>query len=197
LFSTKHINKTDVMSIAEHPNIPQTPLLDSAFTLQQTRGKTGPMYDVQNFCASTSDSDSSLSNSSEDEDGAPKTSVVLGIGAFGGGKGITPHMVLGGKKGSLCAGGGKKGTPRKEDKKKKLQQASHFRRLRMANPRKRPADEEEEDDKPKKKRRGGASEPEEVRDADARMLAPHPSVIFMREHTPVRPCGRFEFLLKK
>lgn len=135
--------------------------------------------------ASDSDSFSSESSFSEEEEEkkkekGPPVDVVLGTESFGGGKGVMCAPSFGGK--------GRRATLME----KKGKRASHFRRLRMVTPHKRPVATLESDDsgKPRKKRRGGVSEPAEVREADAKLLEPHPAVIFMREHTPVKPCGR-------
>ena len=87
-------------------------------------------------------------------------------------------------------------------KKSKKRQSSHFRRLRMAAPKKRTKQETRDGTEPptvhKKRKRAivpskdkdEASEPHKVRDADARMIEPHPAVIFIRDHAPLKPCGR-------
>jgi hypothetical protein len=119
------------------------------------------------------------SDASEDDSGedckAPSVDVVLGKDAF------SPHPP------SKAAGG---------------RQPSHCRRLRTLAPKRRRCDTQDDNDDgddvpPHKKRRAtasktgrGASEPQKVRDADAKMIEPHPAVLFVREHTPVRPCGR-------
>lgn len=154
------------------------------------RGKSAPAV-VQVEC---SDSDESSSSSSSSDVDAPSTAAVLGVGTFGS---ASPRTTLGGKQGAIYVGGGK-GVPivgrtdPPKKKKCKAQQAAHFRRLRTATPMKRSAPVSDDDGgRLKKKRRGGVSEPDAVRLADAKIMDPHPAVIFMREHTPVKPCGRF------
>lgn len=103
---------------------------------------------------------------------------------------------------------GEKKERKKEKKKKQGQQADdkhvqrhpHFRRLRTAAPKKRGRHSEGEPVEilsKKRRRSGGVSEPQEVRDADAKMIEPHPAIIFMREHTSVKPCGRCHECRKK
>jgi hypothetical protein len=136
------------------------------------------------------DDDSEDGSSSESDDGRrPSVDMVLGKDAFGSKA-----------RSSISA---TTAAPR---------QSSHFRRLRTTIPMKRKRSEEkqsfddddDEDDqtdsetfthekKKRRKRRAAGpktSEPQVVRDADAKMIEPHPAVMFMREHTPIRPCGR-------
>jgi hypothetical protein len=131
-------------------------------------------------------------------DAFPKPNPVMELLARGG-KG-TP-MYMGGKKGPIF-------NKKKKQKKQKGKQSSHLRRLRMLNPlktckptkRKREKEdgddeeeeeEEEEEEPTKRKRREDTSEPSWVRDADKKIMKPHPVILFMREHVPVKPCGRF------
>jgi hypothetical protein len=118
-------------------------------------------------CSSSSDSDTDTERSHQE----PSLSLVLGKRAFG---------------------------------RNPKQQPSYFRRLRTTNPQgkkiagplKRKTKDADSSDSdggsgpPYRKRSRLASEPSEVRDADAKMIEPHPAVIFMRSHTPVKPCGR-------
>lgn len=57
--------------------------------------------------------------------------------------------------------------------------------------RKRPAAEPKSRGQPSEKRaRGGEPEPQEVQDSDEKSLETHPIVVYLRSHTPVKPCGR-------
>jgi hypothetical protein len=67
---------------------------------------------------------------------------------------------------------------------------SHFRRLRtIVLSKKRPRDDDPEIGN-KRARTRLVEEPDEVRQSDAFFMQPHPSVIFVRDHTPVKPCRR-------
>lgn len=72
-------------------------------------------------------------------------------------------------------------------KKVKTPPPPYMRRLRTAAPKRpRECDDEGEDDCDKKR----VCEPRGVRKADSMFRAPHPAIIFMRDHIPIKPCGR-------
>lgn len=112
----------------------------------------------------------------------PSMSTVFGIGAFN----------------CVTSGCKKTSTSKKVKRDKKI---SHFRRLRMVVPKKKEPKtlNPSNVDRPhiRFKKDLGISEPQEVRDADAKMMEPHPAIMFIREHTPVKPCGRCHKCKKK
>lgn len=143
------------------------------------------------YDGSSSDDSSSSSSSSDDENEDDITDVVLGVGCFVG-----------------RDDDGTSSKKKEKGKKKKKSTPAHVRRLRTAalstkgkkkskasKKRSAPradAEEEDCDDKEEdcKRQRCHISEPQTVREADAKMMDPHPAVIYVREHTPIRPCGR-------
>lgn len=76
--------------------------------------------------------------------------------------------------------------------------APHLRRLRVADIKKKPSEAQKKrmaaDGIPAAKRarsaKGGVPEPDDVRSSDIKSLETHPVVLYLRCHTPVKPCGR-------
>lgn len=81
---------------------------------------------------------------------------------------------------------------------KKFKPAPHLRRLRVCDVKKRsvkvePQASDDEDAAASAAQSGAASEvmePESIRKIDDDALLTHPVLLYLREHTPVRPCGR-------
>ena len=141
-------------------------------------------------------SEEESAKSSEVDDG-PSTSIVVGALRKGD---FTMPSILGGKNMDLIETTDKCKRKTKEKKiKSKNKSAPLLRRLRVydskkASPAKRKLQETDPDpmDDPEAKNQKvyNVQEPVSLRKSDDEALETHPVLMFLREHTPVRPCGR-------
>ena len=182
-----------------------------------SRGKKGARYGKKSFSLSAGESvsDSDTSSSSSDDSGSeddhPSVKAVLAgpkkvasdKRSLASATTATAPAAAIAKSASASASASASSAATTSKSKSKSKPAPHLRRLRVADIRRQPSEAQKKrlstspaEDQPTTKRarssngKGGIPEPDDVRDSDIKSLEAHPVVIYLRRHTPVKPCGR-------